>query len=259
MLYIRLILEIIFFNFTAMKRFLLFWFVIVAASAGFSQSRLLLIGDSITEGRMSQNGLGFRDDLYNSLSEANIPFVYVGPEGGYPFFGHYYVGALIDDFYYGAGGYGAYDVGPSMDYYKPNYVLVHLGTNGNENGKTIVPYINNEGVLLGNTMTGRLANLLTYLIQWQNGARGTCLRQILVSQIIDKPEYNFEVVTFNEEVGHIFQDSNDGKIPSIPPGTLRLVDQFTTFDVATMRYRPSSILQPNHLWVILCLLSLPHR
>jgi len=236
MLLIHLILGRIFFKLLVMRRlFILIVLFSVVAGTGFAQIRIMLMGDSITEGHGSGNGAGFKDELQDSLNQAGLTFKFVGPEGSFPFQGHYYSGSLIDDFYYGAGGYGAHDAGPSMDYYKPEYVLIHLGTNGNENGKKIGPYTYNGGqVLRGDNMSGRLANLLAYLAKWKTGERGTCLKQILVCQLIDKPAYNAEILAFNEQVAHIYEDSNAGHIPAIMPGILRLVDQYSTFDSAIM-------------------------
>ncbi|MBN2416492.1 T9SS type A sorting domain-containing protein [bacterium] len=213
----------------------------VTASA---QTRLLLVGDSITEGKGSDNGLGFRDDLSALLRQSGIPMLFEGPVGEYPYRGHFFPGALIGDFYWGNGGFGTYDTGLSMDRHHPDYVFIHLGTNGIEGGGAFGTYTSDGGLTLrDDTLPGRLANLLAYLVMWKRGPRGRFLKNIIISRIIDKPAYHAGIDAFNAEIARLYHDSEAGVIPAIPPGTLRLADHYSEFDTASM-FSPDSI-HPN--------------
>ena len=180
------------------------------------------------------------------MTDSGIPMSFEGPSGEYPYKGHFYRGGMICEFYIGPGGTGEWDAGWSMDRYQPDYVFVHLGTNGIEDGIARGTYTHNGGLSLrDDTLPGRLANLLAYLLKWKTGERGTCLKNIIVSQLIDKPAYRTNIEGFNAELVNIYTDSENGSIPSIPPGTLRLADQYTDFYAGTM-LSPDSI-HPNDL------------
>lgn len=227
-----------------MRRIILVLLLTAVSELISAQTRLLLVGDSITEGRGSNNGLGFRDDLFTLLNQSGIPMAFKGPVGEYPYRGHFFSGALIGEFYWGLGGSGALDTGQSMDRFQPDYVFVHLGTNGIEGGGAFGSYSRDGGLTLrDDTLPGRLANLLAYLVKWKTGARGRCLKNIIVSKIIEKPAYHDNIEAYNAEIGRIYEDAEAGAIPAIPPGTLRLADHYAGFDSATM-FSPDSI-HPN--------------
>jgi lysophospholipase L1-like esterase len=204
----------------------------------------MLIGDSITDGYYWSYGVGFRDDLFTLIQESGWPFEFVGSYGDAPYQGHFKGGACIGDFY--PTGRGKVDVTADMNLRRPNIAIIHLGTNdmASENYYRITPYSYNGGYTFDTTtVSGRMATLVSWLCRWKNGTYGSDLRFIFVSQIIPKNvvvqsykliDENDEVVAFNKELAAIMADAEAGHIHSIPRGTLRLVDQYSTFDVATM-------------------------
>ena len=229
----------------------IFLFAILSASFSFAQSaspiKILLVGDSITDGTIgSTDGLGYRNDLYDDLSSLSINFDFVGSSGSEPYEGFYYSGDLIADFYSGGYGNGSFDIANDMSTYTPEMVLVHLGTNdiGSDLSK-LVPYSNDYGQTLNNTASGRIVQFIKYLLRWKNGTNGTFLKRILISQIIPKVGYSDGVNAFNAELATILNDCNNDRIPGIPPGSITLVDQNTSFNVSTMMY--SDGIHPNDI------------
>lgn len=69
-----------------------------------ASNRIMLIGDSITQGVGSSDGLGFRDELAQRLDLIGYSYSYVGIFGGEPYPGHFRSGATIGQFYTGPGG-----------------------------------------------------------------------------------------------------------------------------------------------------------
>jgi len=192
-------------------------------------NRIMLIGDSITQGVGSSDGLGFRDELAQRLDVMGYPYSYVGIFGGEPYPGHFRQGATIGQFYTGPGGEGgSLDVGYDMDVNDPNIVIIHLGTNDAFMYRAMAPYTTSE------TAAWRMRYLIEYLIRWHNGNRSDQLRTILICQIIPNTSYPDRVDELNDGLAQFVQDANNGLISPIPPGILRLVDQHTSFVPETM-------------------------
>ena len=87
-----------------MKRVFILLLYLSWTSLAIAGNRVMLIGNSITVGIGSFNGLGFRDDLYEKLSELGYPFSFVGIYGYPPYCEHFQSGATIGQFYTGPGG-----------------------------------------------------------------------------------------------------------------------------------------------------------
>jgi len=210
-----------------------------------TQTKLMLIGDSITEGMQSGSGLGFRDDVLFGLTGEGFSIRLVGSEGDYPFEGFFHAGAEIRDFYYGPGGLGTYDVGQAIEKYKPDVLMIHLGTNGVDGWREMGPYVKSDGQTLHDgTLSGHLANLLAYVARWRNGQEASFLKKVIVSRIIERVEYEDETAAFNAEIDRMTADADSGKIASsIPPGLLRVADQYAAFDTSSML--SSDLIHPN--------------
>ena len=231
-----------------MKRLRLIWMLLLSGMvvSCLAQTRIMLIGNSITEGLGSSTGTGWRRILYDSLAQIGYDFEFVGPAGEDPIKGHFYRGKTIGSFYTGPGGNGEHDVALSMAQYEPHVLLLHLGTNDLYLPDEIGPYGEN-GNLDATTVSGRLATLIAYLLDWQNGTEGDFLRQLFVSAIIPRADSSWyerrSLGLFNTLYYNIDPDSRYGRIPSIPPYSFRLIDQFRPFDVFTMMSGDS--LHPN--------------
>ncbi len=210
-----------------------------------SENRIMLVGNSITTGVKSSDGLGFRSKLYEKLTLLKYPFRFVGVESYPPYQGHFRPGAYISEFYRDdrPGGEGTFDVGGDLDQNKPQSVMIHLGTNDIYQGIAVSPYSYDGGLHFSETVSGRLAHLIDYLLEWHNGTRGDHLRTIFISKIIPNGDHPNEVDRYNEEIGRLVADANAGLIPKIPPDIVRLVDQNSSFDTNTM-FDPDSI-HPN--------------
>ena len=217
-----------------MRRILIFFLITGWFALIFPNTRILMIGNSITDGVRSSNGLGFRDDLYNQLLTTGYPFAFVGSQGDPPYQGHFLPGTNIGQFYEGPGGDNTFSVQPDMDTYKPHVVVIHLGTNDTYLGIDMAPYTTDGGATFTTNIAGRLAHLITYLLQWYDGTRGDHLETIFVSQIIPNLKNPDEVNAFNPEVSQLIEDANNGLLASIPPGILKCVDQNSSFEIATM-------------------------
>lgn len=230
-----------------MKRLVILSALVFCVSVLSANTKLLLIGDSVTKGVQSANGLGFRDELYDSLNAIGYEFTFVGNSGTAPYQGHFYPGMSIGAFYQGPGGSGLFDVGPVMDQVQPNVIFLHVGTNDLISGDDISPFRQTgETEFDTETVGGRMAYLLYYLLQWKNGARGTSLQKIFVCKIIPRIDINpYKAVAFNYELTSIYNNSNGNRISQIPKGSLELVDQFTSFTTATMMSADG--IHPNDL------------
>lgn len=199
-----------------------------------ADNRILLIGDSITQGVRSSDYLGFRNDLFDSLSSVEYPFEMVGSSGSYPYYGHFKSGGKISQFYWGPGGDGSFNVSVSMDAFAPHVAVIHLGTNDAFFDPLMLPYCDSEGNLRSDTVAGKLAHLVQYLVQWANGTRGKSLRLIAVSRIIPNAKNTAKVYWLNQEISLFVQDVQDGRVNGIPAEMVILVDQFSTFDQDSM-------------------------
>jgi len=60
-------------------------FAVESGSAG----RLMLLGDSITEGKFADDGIGFRKELYLKLKANGLEMSFVGSYGESPYEGHF--------------------------------------------------------------------------------------------------------------------------------------------------------------------------
>jgi len=221
----------------------LFTFVMIFLSFSLSSAysadgfmhRIILLGNSITVGKGSSDGLGFRDELYYRLKNTGFPFEFVGSAGINPFKGHYKSGAVIGDFYAGIGGNASFNVGPDMSSFKPTIAVIHLGTNDFWLGGEVIPYSYDGGLTFSRSVSGRLGHLIEFLLNWHNGVKGRDLQTIFVCKIIPKKnKHVLQIAEFNEAVEQIVEAANRGELATIPPGILKLVDQYSTFDVNTM-------------------------
>ena len=227
-----------------MKRGCILYLCLLWTSLSFSHTRIMLIGDSVTEGIRSSDGLGFRDDFGLKLTEIGCSYSFVGIFGSPPYQGHFDEGAHIEQFYSGNGGDGTLGVEFDMDQNRPHIAVIHLGTNHLSEGNVMVPYSFDGGRHFATTtVAGLLANFIDYLIKWHDGERGAHLRTIFVSQIIPNAWHPGKIDEFNAEVAQLVQDANDGLLSQIPPGILRLVDQNSSFDTETMLH--SDGIHPN--------------
>ena len=207
----------------------------VWVSFGFAKTRIMLMGDSITEGMESTDGLGFRNDIRFKLQDLGFPFALVGSMKWKPYQGHFIAGATIDDFFVGPGGNGSFDAAPDMDRYQPQVVMIHLGTNDvSVIDLPIGPYSEDHGTTFANTISGNLARMIVYLLQWKNGTRGSELNVVFLSSIIPKIGREAKITAFNEQVDRIVEDSEAGLSPDIPAGSLIVVDHYGSFDPETM-------------------------
>ncbi len=186
--------------------------VVAGWASGLSaqQWKIMPIGNSITAGVGSSSGAGYRPFLYNKLQ--GVDFALVGPNGAAPYNGHFVAGAKIEDFY--AGGYGnaTRDVAPSMNSYRPEILLIHLGTN-NMNNDAAGPYSVNAGISLEKTASGKLAEFLRYVSQWSNGTRGDFLKRIVVCKIVPRLVYgspDAKVGEYNAEIDRMFFENAPG-------------------------------------------------
>lgn len=226
-------------NMTAgrLKNFLWIVFMLILAvpAAMGKINRILLVGDSITQGKGSSDNLGFRDELLYKLLDLGYPFRFVGSSDQDPFRAFFQAGAYTKNFYPGSGGDGLYDVGPQMGLWKPHIVVIHLGTNDfwlpyMPGG----PYSEDGGLHFTTTVSGHLARLIRYLLQWHDGTKGDFLETIFLCRIIPKYRHHRHmgetaIPYLNEELVTMHADIEAGRVPDIPPGIVRLVDQYSTF------------------------------
>ena len=211
-----------------------------------AQSRILMLGNSITKGIGSTSGVGFRQMLYDRLDSYNYDFEFVGPSGSEAHLKGYFIpGASIGQFYSGPGGTGEYNVATILNTYRPNIVMIHLGTNDLYTDDLPGPYsLDNGTTFEDTTICGRLAYLCSKIMEWHNGIQDTCVQMLFVSAIIPKLGDERRCLGFYNTVYYnIDSDSKLGRIPSIPTGTFRTLDQFNSFNTSTMM-SPDSI-HPN--------------
>ena len=199
------------------------------------EHRIMLIGDSITKGTGSSDGLGFRDELYYRLQAIGYPFRFVGDTGSDPLKGHFKGGAYTKNFFPGSGGDGSFDVGPAMDAGKPDIAVIHLGSNDFWLPLQAAPYTEDGGLTFSKNISGRLGRLIDYLLDWHDGTKGTELETIFLCMIIPKAwRHANGIKALNEEIQKMVEDMNNGLVTPVPPGIVRVVDQYTSFDTGTM-------------------------
>ncbi|NQT24193.1 T9SS type A sorting domain-containing protein [candidate division KSB1 bacterium] len=211
-----------------------------------AQSRILMLGNSITAGVGSTSGTGFRQMLYDQLESYNYDFEFVGPSGSEDHLKGYFIpGVQIGQFYYGPGGTAQFNVSNVLNAYRPNIVMIHLGTNDLYTDDSIGPYSVDSGTTFEDTtICGRLAYLCAKILEWHNGIQDTCVQMLFVSAIVPRLGEERRCLGFYNTVYYnIDSDSRMGRIPSISPNTFRTIDQFNSFDISTM-ISPDSI-HPN--------------
>ncbi|HHS13340.1 MAG TPA: T9SS type A sorting domain-containing protein [bacterium] len=211
-----------------------FFMLCILTGLDAADNRILLIGDSITQGVRSSDDLGFRNDLYDSLSSVEYPFEMVGSSGSSPYFGHFKSGGRIGQFYRGPGGDGSFNVATSMDAFEPHVAVIHLGTNDAFFDPLMRPYCDSEGNLRSDTVAGKLAHLVQYLIRWADGTRGNSLRLIVVSRVIPNAKNPENIDLLNQEISLFIQDVQEGRVNGIPADMVKMVDQYSAFDQGAM-------------------------
>ena len=178
--------------------------------------KIMPIGDSITRGLQDDDNSGFRDELNSYLLNEGISFDFVGDPSTAPLEGWFLSGAKIEDFLQG----GNMDVGPALEQYQPNMVLVHLGTNNM--GQAIAPYTSSY------TASGKLFQLLSYLSQYN------FLSRIIVCKIIPKKDDNGnlmpEVKQFNEQIDLMFFDGLYGNNSGVNWNIITLSDMYNSIN-----------------------------
>ncbi|MBN2355624.1 VCBS repeat-containing protein, partial [candidate division KSB1 bacterium] len=194
-----------------------------------SDTRIMLLGDSITDGKYADDGLGYRKELYHMLLGKGLSIDFVGSYGDPPYESHFQGGRKIQDFYpIALGGTARLDVTADMDNYRPNVVAIHLGTNNLGDGFSgpVGPY--GTGLQFNTTPTGCMATLVNYLLRWHNGNRGTELHHIFVSLIIPIKYQDSLMITSSIEVARMVRDFQQGVITG-QPEPVYIVDPFTRF------------------------------
>ena len=192
-------------------------------------TRIMLCGDSITNGSLADDGIGYRKVLYDKLVQKGFSIDYVGSYGTAPYEGHFQGGRKTFEFYPSSwGGTGRFDVTSDMDNYRPHVVGIHLGTNNlNEYpDQPVGPYGTPEQFTA--TAAGQMATLIKYLLRWRNGTRGSDLTHIFVC-LISPMRYREElVVRYNQEIARVVRDYRNGVITGqMEP--VYLIDQYTPF------------------------------
>ena len=191
-------------------------------------------GDSITDGQESTDGLGYRNDLAELLDEAGYAFSYVGDTGYDPYWGHFYGGIWIEDYYpswFGNGwGTGNFDTGPALDQYHPEVILIHLGTNNMaalQPGDPVGPYSLDGGTTFLHNPSGVMAELILFIISRYDGYPDD-VPFVVLSQIIPREDYLDRVVQFNGYLAELAQDLASGLVTGYPVHVV-LCDHFTPF------------------------------
>ncbi len=200
---------------------------------GASGKRVLLVGNSITDGVGSSDGLGFRPELYNMLHSAGESVDFVGPEGASPYEGHFYPGQNLEDFYpqsFGNGsGTGVNDLAETLDLYQPSVVMIHLGANDLTAETNLSPYSNNGGQTMAHSTAGNVGELVNYVLQWRDGTEGNFVEHIFVSQIVPRGDRENETVELNDEIIRLIDDFAAGAITG-QSEPVHMVDHYTPFD-----------------------------
>jgi lysophospholipase L1-like esterase len=210
------------------------WLASVPGAAQAAPVRLIAIGDSITHGDGSSDGTGFRDDLYHLLDDAGIDVLMVGSMGETPYRGHYSGGKRIRQFYpreYGNHwGTGTVDVTGDIAVLTPRVALIHLGTNDiNSYHTPFTPYSDDGGRTLVASAAGRMAELVSYLLQWSDGTRGDHLESIVLSRLVPINYRDDDVRAFNAEIDKMIEDLVEGTVTGRPERVL-VADHYRRFD-----------------------------
>ena len=191
------------------------------------RKRIMLIGDSITDGKFATNNKGYRHILYDKLRANQHDIDFVGSFGDDPYSGHFQGGKRIVAFYprY-LGGSADMDVTGAMNGEQPNIVAIHLGTNDINNSASAGPYI--DGGEFTNTIGGNMAQLVNYILSWNNGEKGSSVEQIIVSLIVPAKYLDSTVYAANKEIAKVIRHFQSGEITGSPEPVV-LCDHFTPF------------------------------
>jgi len=116
------------------KKFFLFTLICFITSESLGQTRIMPLGNSITQGIHGSDPVGgYRDDLYLMLEDINMNVDFVGSMGdGDP--------SIFDRHHEGHGGYFADEILAKVRSYvknaNPEIILLHIGTNDISNDET---------------------------------------------------------------------------------------------------------------------------
>ena len=193
--------------------------------------RLMILGDSITDGKFATDNKGYRHKLYDKMQQEGYTVDFVGDFGTPPYEGHFQGAMKTSDFYpkdMTPFSKGRMDVTKSMNKYRPTMVAIHLGTNdlNSETGFPISPY--GEGSTFFDTQSGEMATLIDYLLNWHDGTNGDELEQILVSLIVPIKYRDSICIEFNQQIARMVNDFRNGDITG-KAEPVYLVDQFGRF------------------------------
>ena len=177
--------------------------------------RIMLLGDSITAGALATDYKGYRHMLYDRLRANNVEVDFVGDFGEAPYEGHFEGGRKIYDFYpQSIGGRARADATWAMNTFRPQMVVIHLGTNDLGDGvNNIIPYDNEEG--FSTSVSGRMATLVDYLLDWTTDDGG--LEKIVVNLITPiKVSRDSAMNLYTMEVARLVRDFKTGAITGKP-------------------------------------------
>ncbi|MBK7106407.1 MAG: hypothetical protein IPH62_14095 [Ignavibacteriae bacterium] len=195
--------------------------------------KILPLGNSITfdkrsrqtDFRIPEDRTGYRLPLYNLLINSGIKFDFIGSEhagsnflpigfeenSGFPGIRDSQLTNLLQTGILNMNQYGIYDtltVGPYLETYLPDIILLHIGTNGNEQLDGI--FSDDEEEILDEI--ARVENKLAKPIN------------VIFSRIIDRsPNKNF-VNTFNNNVENMILDRFYNPLNDAYPDLVHLVD-----------------------------------
>ncbi len=206
---------------TSLRWSLLLVLLICPRLAEATTFRLMLIGDSITEGQGAPPG--FRDNLHALLNaEPGLTFDFVGSMGTPPLQGHFLGGQTVEDFYpptFGYGwGNGSFDTTPDMGPPgTPNIVAIHIGTNDlNSQLPPYIPYSYDHGQTFIHSHCGELADYLRFLNQWRDGTRSTDLSRFVLSLNIPMQGRSQDVKDWNNGIIAMTEDFGEGTATGSP-------------------------------------------
>lgn len=190
----------------------------ITSNSSAAHWKIMLVGNSLTHGYPTDTG--YRQTLYNYLTEAGVDFEFTGPDGYAPYNGLFISGAKIEDFFAG----GSKDINAAIATYQPNMLLVHLGTNNYVDVAS--PYSNDNGITLSaTTSSGKMAKLLKQISSYSS------LEHILVCKILSQTNNgilsNPQVMAFNSEIERMFFDRPSG----ISVDKMTIVDMYSQLEI----------------------------
>jgi len=165
---------------------------------------LLPLGNSITQGKYNkQDPLpgehGYRQFLYDKIHD-DYSIDFVGTRGTAPYNGYFHAGSRIHQFLPDS----TYDVQAMLDGLadKPDYVLLHLGTNDMGTDKNVGTH----------TTAGTILNDLQLLLNTLLDYNGGSIEQIFLCKIIpvapfnEFPGRNAKILDFNSRIDLLYED-----------------------------------------------------